>query len=49
MVKKEINKKVIIGSLIGFIFVALGILVNWMFMIGAAIMMILNQKELMKQ
>jgi len=45
---KKINIKVIIYSLIAFGFLALTFLVNWMFIIGAVIMVWLNQRELMK-
>ena len=47
--KQDINKKVIAYSLIAFGFLALGFFVNWLFMIGAVVMVILNQKELMKK
>jgi hypothetical protein len=47
--KKEMNKKVIIYSLIAFGFLALSFLVNWLFIIGAVVMIILNQKELMRK
>ena len=43
------NIKVTIFSIIALGFLALTFLVNWMFIIGAVILMILNQKELMKQ
>jgi hypothetical protein len=46
--KSKKNKKVIIYSIIGLGCVALGFLVDWIFMIGAAIVIYLNQKELMK-
>ena len=47
--KKKINKKVIAYSIIAIIFLALTFLVDWIFIIGAVVMMILNQKELMKR
>ena len=43
------NTKVIIYSLIALGFVALTFLVDWLFIIGAIIMIWLNQKELMKK
>jgi len=44
-----INKKVIIYSLIALGFVALTFLVDWIFIIGALILIYLNQRELMKK
>jgi hypothetical protein len=41
--------KVVIYSFIGFGFLALTFFVDWIFIIGAVIMMILNQRELMKK
>ena len=49
MKSKEPNIKVIIYSLIALGFVALTIFVDWMFLLGAVIMIWLNQKELMKK
>ncbi len=52
MIQKQKNKpniKVIIYSLIALGFMILTFLVDWMFIIGAAIMIWLNQKELMKK
>jgi len=46
--KKKINKKVIVYSIIAIIFLILTFIVDWIFIIGAVIMIILNQKELMK-
>ena len=45
--KNKINIKVIIYSIIALGFVALTFLVDWMFIIGAVVMIWLNQKELM--
>ncbi|MFH1787552.1 MAG: hypothetical protein ABH811_02065 [archaeon] len=42
------NPKVVIFSIIALGFILLTFLVNWIFIIGAVILMILNQKELMK-
>ena len=47
--KKGINIKVIIYSIIAFGFVALTFLVDWAFIIGAVVMVFLNQRELMKK
>ncbi len=43
------NLKVTIFSIIALGFLALTFLVNWMFIIGAVILMILNQKELIRK
>jgi Na+-transporting methylmalonyl-CoA/oxaloacetate decarboxylase gamma subunit len=43
---KKPNIKIIVYSIIAFIFLALTFLVNWIFIIGAVIMVYLNQKEL---
>jgi len=47
MIKRHINIKVIIFSLIALGFLALTFTVNWLFIIGAVIFMILNQREIM--
>ncbi len=49
MKKNKINKKIIIYSLIGLGFIVLMFLVDWLFIIGALIMIYLNQKELKKR
>jgi len=46
---KKPNWKVIIFSLLALGFLALTYFVDWLFIIGAAILMYLNQKELMKK
>jgi hypothetical protein len=46
---KTPNIKIIIYSLIAFAFLALTFLVDWFFIIGAVVMVWLNQKELMKK
>tara|TARA_Y100000310_G_scaffold299318_1_gene334077 strand:+ start:41 stop:184 length:144 start_codon:yes stop_codon:yes gene_type:complete len=46
--KGKVKSKVIVYSIIGLGFVALTFLVNWMFIIGAVIVIYLNQKELMR-
>jgi hypothetical protein len=46
--KNKINIKIIIYSIIALGFMALTFLVDWMFIIGAVIMVWLNQRELMK-
>ncbi len=47
--KKKVNVKVIIYSIIALGFVGLTFFVDWMFIIGAVIIIYLNQKELMKR
>ena len=46
---KKPNIKVIIYSIIALGFVVLTFLVDWLFIIGAVILIYLNQKELMKK
>ena len=46
---KKINWRVIIYSFLAFGFLALTFTVHWMFIIGAVILMYLNQKEIMKE
>ena len=48
MAKKKINFNIIIYSLIAFIFLAFTFLVDWKFIIGAIIMMFLNQREIFR-
>jgi hypothetical protein len=43
------NKKVVFLSLIGLIFIALTFFVHWAFIIGAVIIMLINQRELMNK
>ena len=43
------NLKVVIFSIIALGFLALTFLVDWIFIIGAVILMVLNQRELMKK
>jgi hypothetical protein len=40
------NKKVLIFSILGLIFVALAIIIDWLFLIGAVVCMLLNQRAL---
>lgn len=47
--KRKINWKVVIYSIIALGFLVLTFLVDWLFIIGAVIFMFLNQKELMKK
>jgi hypothetical protein len=47
--KRKINKKVVIYSLVALLCIYLTYTVNWMFIVGAAILMILNQRELMRK
>lgn len=44
--KRKYNIKVIINSLLAFGFLFLTVFVSWWFIIGALILMLLNQKEL---
>jgi len=46
---KKLNIKVIIYSLIALGFVALTFLVDWMFIIGAVIIVWLNQRKLIEK
>ncbi len=46
--KRKVNTKVVVYSLIALVFLALTFFVDWLFIVPAAILMILNQKELMK-
>ena len=43
------NPKVVIYSILALGFLVLTFLVDWIFIIGAAVLMILNQRELMKK
>ena len=47
MRKRKINFKIIIFSVLALGFLALTYLVDWLFIIGAVIMVFLNQRELM--
>jgi len=47
--KRKINWKIIIFSLIAIGFLVLAFLVDWLFIIGAVVLMFLNQKELIKK
>ena len=44
-----INLKVVIYSILALGFLVLTFLVDWIFIIGAAVLMFLNQRELMKK
>lgn len=44
---KKINLKVVFLSLLALVFIALMFLVHWAFVIGAVIIMLINQRELM--
>jgi len=44
---KKINWKVVILSLIALVFIALTFFVHWAFIIGAVIIMLINQRELL--
>ena len=43
------NPKVVVFSIIALVFLALTFLVDWIFIVGAVILMVLNQRELMKK
>ena len=43
------NPKVVIFSIIAIVFLVLTFLVDWLFIIGAAVLMVLNQRELMRK
>ena len=45
---KKVNWKIVIYSVIALGFLALTFLINWLFIIGAAVMVWLNQRELRK-
>jgi 1,4-dihydroxy-2-naphthoate octaprenyltransferase len=45
--KNQVNVRVIIYSLLALGFVAVSFLVDWLFLIGALILVVLNQRELM--
>ncbi len=44
---KSINWKVVINSLIALVCVGLAVFVDWVFLLGAVIMIYFNQRELM--
>ena len=43
------NKKVMLLSIIALICIALAVIIDWLFLIPAVIIMIINQKELIKK
>lgn len=43
------NPKVFYLSILAIVFVILAIIIDWLFLIGAVIIMIYNQKQLMKK
>jgi hypothetical protein len=47
--KRKVNWKVVIYSIIALGFVALTFFVDWVFIIGAVVLVFLNQRELMKR
>ncbi len=49
MKKRKTNLKVVIFSLLAIGFLILTFTINWMFIIGAVILMILNQRELFRK
>ncbi len=46
---KSINLKVVVFSLIALFLIYLSLTLDWIFILGAVILMILNQKELLKK
>jgi len=46
--KDKINWKVIIYSLMALVFLVLTFTIDWIFIVGAVILMLLNQRELTK-
>jgi len=48
-ISKKINWKIVIYSIIALGFVALTFFVDWIFIIGAIVMVYLNQRELTKK
>lgn len=46
--KNGVNWMIILYSLIGLVFVALGFFVNYLFFLGAVVCVILNQREINK-
>ena len=49
MNKQKFNLKVVVYSLIALGFIALTFLVDWIFIVGAVVLIYLNQKEIMKK
>ncbi len=47
--KKKLNKKVIIYSLIGLVSLALTFFIDWLFIVIAVLMVYLNQRELKRK
>lgn len=43
------NKKVVILSIIALICIVLAIVIDWLFLVPAVIIMLINQKELIKK
>jgi len=43
------NKKVVISSIIALICIALAFVIDWLFLIPAVIIMLINQKRLFKK
>jgi len=48
-INKRMNKKVVFLSLLALVFIALTFFVHWAFIIGAVIIMLINQRELLKK
>jgi len=47
--KRKYNLKVVIYSILALGFLALTLLVDWIFIIGAVVLIILNERELVKK
>ena len=47
--KRKMNVKIVVYSLVALVFLVLMFRVDWLFIIPAVILMILNQRELMKK
>ena len=48
-IKSNFNAKVVGFSIIALVCLVLGFLIHWLFIVPAVILMIINQKELMKK
>lgn len=46
IISRKFNLKVVIFSILALGFIALSFFVNWLFIIGAIVLMLINQREL---
>jgi hypothetical protein len=46
---RKVNYKIIIYSVIGLIFIGLGFAIDWLFLLGAVLIIWLNQRELIRK